>query len=64
MGLKGLQGIKGGYMGLQAVKGSYRGLQRNTKNDRGLQPVKRERKRSKWLNKKKNKIIKQSLLSI
>ena len=51
-------------MGLQEVKGSYRGLQRNTKNDRTLQPVKRERKRSKWLNKKKNKIIKQSLLSI
>lgn len=40
-------------MGLQGVKGSYRGLQRNTKNDRGLQPVKRERKRSKWLNKEK-----------
>ena len=51
-------------MGLQGVKGSYRGLQRNKKNDRGLQPVKRERKRSKWLNKKKNKIIKKSLFSI
>ena len=40
-------------MGLQGVKGSYRGLQRNTKNDRGLQRVKRERKRSKWINNKK-----------
>ena len=39
-------------MGLQGVKGSYRGLKRNTKNDRGLQRVKRERKRSKWINKK------------
>ena len=36
----------------QGVKGSYRGLQRNKKNDRGLQRVKRERKRSKWINKK------------
>ena len=40
-------------MGLQGVKGSYRGLQRNTKNDRGLHRVKRERKRSKWINNKK-----------
>ena len=40
-------------MGLQGVKGSYRGLQKNTKNDRGLQRVKRERKRSKWINNKK-----------
>ena len=40
-------------MGLQGVKGSYRGLQRNTKNDGELQRVKRERKRSKWINKKK-----------
>ena len=39
-------------MGLQGVKWSYRGLKRNTKNDRGLQRVKRERKRSKWINKK------------
>ena len=40
-------------MGLQGANGSYRGLQRNTKNDRGLQRIKRERKRSKWINNKK-----------
>ena len=40
-------------MGLQGVKCSYRGLKRNTKNDRGLQRLKRERKTTKWINKKK-----------
>ena len=31
MGLKGLQGVTGGYMGLQGVKGSYRGLKEKEK---------------------------------